>query len=244
MLSTSGVESVDQLMTPCVLEARQRADYLACNRRVVIEQKSLDVNPDYKVQRFLDDLAKAGRLPSSGETVLAELLSKVSDGVVLFDKLRERVTKVLDDIIAKADHQTRDTKQTLRIPEAIGVVVVLNERAQLLLPDIATVKLFDALRKRRPDGELRYVHNQVIILISEAHVIESVEEVTMFSMATIYSDAGNEIPFATTFTENLKERWAAFNNAGYLESSELWDNFRTRDPAKVFTVVRPPSIAN
>jgi len=118
-------------------------------------------------------------------------------------------------------------------------VVVLNERAQLLDPDIATVKLFDMLRKRRQDGELRYVHNQVIILISEAHLIELDEEVTMFPMSTIYSDAGNEVTLATTYTESLKEKWVAFNNAGYLDSSKLWDNFRPRDPAKVFTVVRP-----
>jgi hypothetical protein len=172
---------------------------------------------------------------------LAELLSKiVPDGAALFDELRERITKVLDDIIAKADDQTRDTKQTFLIPEAIGIVVVLNERAQLLDPDIATVKLFDMLRKRRQDRELRYVHNQVIVLISEAHIIQAGEDVRMFPMSTIYSDAGNEILLATTFTESLEKQWAAFNNAGYLESSELWDNFRPRDPAKVFTVVRPP----
>jgi hypothetical protein len=49
MLSTEGVESVDDLLKHCVLEGRKRADYLACDRRVVIEQKSIDVNPDYKI---------------------------------------------------------------------------------------------------------------------------------------------------------------------------------------------------
>jgi len=243
MLSTKGVESIDHLMRHYVLEGRKRADYLADNRRVVIEQKSIDINPDYKIREFLDKLASAGRLPNSGQMdwSLAELLSKVApNGPALFNELRERVTKVLDDIIAKADDQTRDTKQTFLIPNAIGVVVILNEHAQLLFPDIATVKLFDMLRKRRENGELRYVHNHVIILISEAHLIESDEDVAMFNIAPIYSDAGNTVHLTTTFTEELKEQWAAFNNAGYLESSELWDNFRPRDPVKVFTVVRPP----
>lgn len=245
MLSTRGVESIDQLLKQSVIEGRQRADYLACNRRVVIEQKSIDVNPDYKIQRFLNTLASAGRLPGCGQTdwTLAELLSKVGpDGSALFDELRERVTKVLDDIIAKADSQTRDTKQTFLIPEAIGIVIVLNEHAQHIFPDIAMVKLFDMLRKRRQNGELRYVHNQVIVLISEAHLINADDDATRFSMATIYSDAGNEIPLATTYTESLKQQWATFNNAGYEESSEFWDNFRTRDPLKVITVVRPPPI--
>ncbi len=245
MLSAKGVESVDQLMKNSVIKGRQSADYLACNRRVVIEQKSIDVNPDYKIQRFLNTLASAGRLPSSGQTdwTLGELLSKVvPDGPALFDELRERVTKVLDDIIAKADDQTRDTKQTFLIPEAIGIVVVLNEHAQHIFPDISVMKLFDMLRKRRRNGELRYVHNQVIVLISEAHLINADDDAIRRSMATIYSDAGNEIPLATTYTESLKEQWATFNNAGYEELSEFWDNFRTRDPLKVITVGRPPPI--
>ena len=170
---------------------------------------------------------------------LAELLIQVPNGPALFDELRERVTKVLDDIIAKADDQTRDTKQTFLIPESSGIVVVLNEHAPLLFPDIATVKLFDMLRKRRPDGELRYVENQVIILISEAHVIEFDQDATIFSVATVYSDAGNERPSLTAFEENLKRGWAAFNNAGYLEESEHWDNFRARDPLKPIEIVRP-----
>jgi hypothetical protein len=204
----------------------------------VIEVKSLDVNPDYKIQRFLDGLAQAGRLPSAGDTTLAELLSKLPDGPALFNEARERVTKVLDDVVAKADDQTRDTKLIFNITEAIGIIVILNENAALLYPDISTVKLFDMLRKQR-DGALRYVHNQVIVFISESHVIDAGEGVTMYTMSTVYSEAGNEIPFATTFVESLNERWAAFNNAGYLESSDLWDKLRARDPVKPFIVVRP-----
>jgi hypothetical protein len=130
------------------------------------------------------------------------------------------------------------------IPESSGIVVVLIEHAPLLFPDIATVRLFDTLRKRRPEGELRYVENQVIILISEAHVIESEQNATMFSMATIYSDAGNERPLLSAFVESLKQGWAAFNNAGYLEESEHWDNFRPRDPLEPIEIVRPIKVSS
>ena len=241
MLSTPGVESIDDLLRHRAPVDLQRADYLACDRRAVIEVKSLDVNPDYKIQRFLDGLAQAGRLPSAGDTTLAELLSKLPDGPALFNEARERVTKVLDDVVAKADDQTRDTKQIFDIAEAVGLIVILNENATLLYPDISTVKLFDMLRKQR-DGALRYVHNQVIVLISEAHVIDAGEGVTMYNMATVYSEAGNDIPFATTFVESLNQRWATFNNAGYLESSDLWDKSRARDPVKSFTLFPPPPL--
>jgi hypothetical protein len=95
------------------------------------------------------------------------------------------------------------------------------------------------LRKLR-DDKLRYVHNHVVIYISEAHIVDAGEGVTMYNMGTVYSDVGNAAPFATTFAENLNKRWATFNGAGYLSSSELWDNFRASDPVTPFNVVRPP----
>jgi hypothetical protein len=240
MLSTPGVESIDDLVRPreSELTGRKRADFLACDRRVVIETKSLDIDPVEKIQRFLDGLAQAGRLPKSGDMTLEELLRDLPDGQALYDELRARVTKVLDDNIAKADDQTRDTKDIFTIPEAIGVVVILNENAPLLYPDQSTLRIFEVLRKLRA-GELRYVHNHVVIYISEAHIVDAGDGVTMFDMATVYSDAGNATPFAMTFAEDLNRRWATFNGAGYLESSELWDNFRARDSVKPFNVVRP-----
>jgi hypothetical protein len=45
MLSTPGVESIDDLvrLRESELTGRKRADFLACDRRVVIETKSLDI---------------------------------------------------------------------------------------------------------------------------------------------------------------------------------------------------------
>jgi hypothetical protein len=240
MLSTPGVESIDELLhhRESELTGLKRADFLACDRGVVIEMKSLDHNPVPKVQRFLDGLAQENRVPKAGDTTLGELLLALPDGQVRFDELRARVTKVLDDVIARADDQTRDTKAIFKIPDALGVVVILNEKATLLYPDQVLLKVFEVLRKLR-DGKPRYIHNHVVIHISEAHIVDAGKGVTMFDMATVYSDAGNTIPFATMFADSLNRRWATFNGAGYLESSELWDNFRARDPVKPFNVVRP-----
>ena len=96
------------------------------------------------------------------------------------------------------------------------------------------LKIFEVLRELR-DGELCFIHNY----ISEADIADAGDGATIYDMATVYSDTGNATPFGTTFDEDLNRRWAAFNGAGYLESSEVWDNFRARDPVKPFNVVRP-----
>ncbi len=74
------------------------------------------------------------------------------DGQALYDGLLARVTRVLDDNLARADDQTRDTKDIFDIPEAIGVVVMLNENATLLYPDQSLLRIFDVLRVRLKTG--------------------------------------------------------------------------------------------
>ena len=43
MSQLGSVENIDALMKPCNLPNRLRADYLACKRLVIIEQKSFDL---------------------------------------------------------------------------------------------------------------------------------------------------------------------------------------------------------
>jgi hypothetical protein len=119
----------------------------------------------------------------------------------------------------------------------IAVGNILNENAPLLSPDQAMLTIFEVLQKRR-DGELRYIHNYVVIYISESHVVDGGDGTLMYNMATVYSEAGNAIPFATAFAEDFNRRWATFKGADYLESSDCWDHFKARDPINPFNVIR------
>ena len=83
MSALGGVENIDTLMKRCNLPGRQRADYLAFDRRVIIEQKSLDVDPDQKVQSFIDDLIRERGPLAIGQaslTSVARILEGLPDG--------------------------------------------------------------------------------------------------------------------------------------------------------------------
>jgi hypothetical protein len=58
MSTLQGVENIDTLMEQCDLPGRQRADYLALSRRVIIEHKSLEFDPHDKVQAFIDGILR------------------------------------------------------------------------------------------------------------------------------------------------------------------------------------------
>ncbi len=242
MSALEGVENIDVLMQQCNIPARLRAYYLAFKRLVIIEQKSLDVDVDNKVQAFIDDVVRERGNIGNDPILLPsfiQILARLPDGFDLKKQLRQILTQRIDDILAKADKQTHDTRKTFLIPEAIGVVVVLNENAPLIEPDYFQDKAFDMLRKRLLTGELRYPNNQVVLLISEAHRIPSTDNVVVIPTETTFSEAGNQLPIATHCADILRQRWAEFNQASCVESSDLTRDVTTRDAQKLFRTTPP-----
>ncbi len=116
ILSLNGVESVDRLMAQCDLPGRKRADYLALNRQVIIEQKSLDIDPHQKVPEFFEKNTSLDNVVHGDLTALSHLLRQLPEGTKLGRDLYRSLTKGLDYILSHADKQTRDTRKTFLIP--------------------------------------------------------------------------------------------------------------------------------
>jgi hypothetical protein len=231
------VEGIDAITPGNQPPGRQRADYLAYDRSVIIEQKSFDRDVELKVRAVLSDLIQQhGPIEREHVTIrdIIEVIGTLPAGNPFKPRLREILTQKFDDVLAKADKQTRDTRLTFSIPKAIGVVVVLNEHAPLIEPDYFWDKTWDVLRRETAPGILRYPENQVVILISEAHRIPSEDGSDRIPVETAFSDAGAESPNAKAFAEDFHKRWAAFNNAGMMESPDPVREVTTRDPATVF----------
>jgi hypothetical protein len=58
MLLDGFAEDIDALVVASHVPGRRKADYLAFNRAVIIEQKSIDHDVDAKVSAVLDDLVR------------------------------------------------------------------------------------------------------------------------------------------------------------------------------------------
>jgi hypothetical protein len=107
ILSLNGVESVDRLMAQCDLPGRTSADFLALNRRVIIEQKSLDIDPHHKVPEFFEKHTNLENSVDGDLTALSHLLRRLPEGTKLGIDLYRSLTKGLDDILSYADKQTK-----------------------------------------------------------------------------------------------------------------------------------------
>ena len=230
-------ESIDALMMTDNVPGRRKADYLACGRSVIIEQKSIDHDVDSQIRAVLDDLVRQhGPLDCEHVTLagIIDLVAKLPPGDLFKRRLLTILTKRIDDYLAEADKQTRDTRLTFGIPDAVGVVVVLNEHAQLIEPDYFVFKAWTMLHKEAEPGRLRYPNNQVVFLISEAHRIPPADGSEKIPVETIFSEAAPANSPADLFAADLRRRWAEFNHAGTLDWSEPIREVTTRDPAMMF----------
>jgi hypothetical protein len=237
MSTTDFAESIDTLTLRDNIPGRRKADYLALGRSVIVEQKSIDHDVDGKVTAFLAQFMRQhGRL-AAGDVTLAGIIDavvKLPPPNLFKRRLRAILTQRIDDYLAEADKQTRDTRLTFSIPKAIGVVVILNEHAQLIEPDYFVDKAWDMLRKETSPGQLRYPENQIALLISEAHRVPTGDGAEMVPIETIFSEGGLENPAAVSFAEELRRRWAEFNQAGELDWIGPIREVTVRDPATRF----------
>jgi hypothetical protein len=208
-----GFESIDVLLKEAYPHGIKRAVYLLQNRRIVIEQKVLQSNPDGRPQRFADKVARERGIIYYGATSTARLFGRQPDSQELQKRLILDLARVIDDDVACADKQTADTRQLFNIPTAMGVIVLLNEGAKMLRPDVIHYALANSFQKKSGTGGLRYVANDGVIVISEALCIELPSFPRAFPLLSFHAPLRRQAAPFTAFSDSLMKHWAAFNNA-------------------------------
>ncbi len=164
-----GVESIDKLLSQKPESDMRRADYLAMGRKIIVEQKVLTVDPAKSPQAFIDRLCKERGILVYGTHSAQRILDRQPDGKQLYEKMLAGMTKGFEDALANADKQTRDTRTLFDIPDSVGVVLVLNEAAPSLHPDLLVHGVQRLVSKRTQNGFLRYPHNDAFVLVSGTH---------------------------------------------------------------------------
>ena len=151
-----GFEDIDTLLNNAKNSAdKMRADYLFRNRRIIVEQKTLVSNPVGRPQKFADKIMRNRGIIAFGTVSTRRIFSGQSDASSLQRRLMLSIAKIIDDDVAKADKQTRDTRLIFGIPDAIGVIVLLNEGAEMLAADTVHCALCNTFQKRDKDTGVR-----------------------------------------------------------------------------------------
>ena len=131
----------------------------------------LTSNPLRRPQRFVEKLARERGFVYFGRLSSQYLFSRQPDPDSLQRRLVLDIAKIIDDDVANADKQTANTRTQLNIPDAVGILVILNQNAVMLAPDIIRYALSNSYLKKTKAGSQRYRSNDGVILISEAHTV-------------------------------------------------------------------------
>ena len=207
-----GFENVDDLLKAETIAGKKRADYLFQGRSIIIEQKSLEVDPIEKPQKFVDQLAKERRFLYWGTHSTEAIFRKMPDRDELQRQLVLKIGKVIEDNVRNADKQTRDTREIFKIPGAGGILVLLNEDATMLAPDIVTYALCNSFQKKN-GSEYRYSNIDGVFLISEAHPMSEVGFDKVFPILPFLAPETTNQKMVSAFMDLMAVRWAQFNGA-------------------------------
>jgi hypothetical protein len=213
-----GFESIDALLNGQEHEGVKRADYLFQGRSIIVEQKTLKANPVDKPQKFADKVMRDRGVIQFGTTSTQRLFSTQPDPNELQRRLMLNIAKVIDNDVAYADKQTRDTRQVFHIPAAIGILLFLNESAEMLTPELIRYALANSFQ-RSEDDALKYTQNDGVILISEVHTLFVPGFLRAYPINTFTSPQTMSGDKVIAFSNMLMDRWAAFNHAPLLKET-------------------------
>ena len=215
-----GFEDIDALLRNSKdLDGKMRADYLFQRRQIIVEQKTLVSNPVDKPQKFAGKMMRDRGLVLMGTASTQRIFSGQPDASSLQRKLMLSIAKTIDDDVAKADKQTRDTRLIFSIPDAVGMIVFLNEGAEILASDMIHYALCNTFQKRTEGGVLRYTQNDGVILISEAHTVPIPGVLRAYPIHTFTSPQTKSADIVVAFSDMLTKRWATFNHAPLIKES-------------------------
>jgi hypothetical protein len=116
-----GFESIDALLRNGEDPPnKKRADYLFQSRSIIVEQKALETNPANRPQKFADKIIRDRGIIAFGTLSTRRIFSGQPDANSLQRRLVLSIAGNIDDNVAKADKQARDTRLIFDIPTQLA----------------------------------------------------------------------------------------------------------------------------
>jgi hypothetical protein len=207
-----GAECVDDLPLTDVQRDANKADYLFDNRDVIGELKALQTDASDKIEKILEPYRESPEWPLFfGKQDLQKIIGHLPNREEINRKLVEAVTDSVETVIKKANRQIRETKRTFNLPDAGGLLIILNDLVEIISPDLIAYRVRKALNKRLPGGEeLRFPNVSAVLIIGGAHYAQLNPNLKGIPILVIL----NNVPEAEKvkeFVSTLIREWSAFD---------------------------------
>ena len=233
--SQAGAECIDSLDLTPEQAGAEHADYFLQARHIVVEIKSLETDTAHKMQPILAphmERPEFQEIPSRG---LDAVLEMIHDGNQIRDAIFRAITESVEGVVEKANRQIRETKRTFDIPDAYGLLVVLNDAVLILPPTTVAKRVAHCFIKRTVTGDRRFPEIDAAWLLNERHLTQIGGRRAVADII-IQNSQNNRGKYTSAIADHLSEKWAAFNQKQFVRASqELIGHLRFRGKPKTDT---------
>jgi len=214
-----GAEFVDELELSAAQKEAQKADFFFSDRTVICELKSLKTNTEPKIEPLLEPYRGTETWPVFyGNWNVSKILKHLPDSEKINRKLINAVSSSAHGAIRSANQQIRSTKKLFSIPDAGGLLVLLNDSVQVLGPDLLLKRVGEILRKRKPNGDLQFPEIDVTWILTETHLVKLHKNLVGLPAGIIADWNSAEIIPVADLVETLQPLWAEFNGLPFVRS--------------------------
>jgi hypothetical protein len=189
------------------------ADYLFPKHNIIAELKSLTVDQTDSMERkltpvIMDWIRKNGQIPNGvreGDKYVVEIKNMPPEIQTVWLKFLKASAEVL---IRDANRQIRDTKQRLALPSAKGLMIIANEGNPYHNdPRSFRLLLGDILRKRTPQGDLRFPHINAAVNFSVKDVKARDQGMYFWANLQMSQAPDEDVSPMVNFQKELQQAW-------------------------------------
>lgn len=208
-----GSESLDDLLGGERYAGERRADYLLFGRRIIVELKTLKTDTSLKVKAEMDQYRERDDFPVFyGEVELQNVLKHLSDGEKINKRIYLRTTRSVEDAVRSAEDQILNTAKLLRLPESLGLLVMLNQDITIFTPEVLATRVAMLMHRTNEDG-LPRSPIAVAWLILESHKLKAGPIEKNFPMVNVEGPLAVNAEWFQELLSYLQVAWAQFNGA-------------------------------
>lgn len=226
LMSVDGSECIDALSLTQEQKEGNRADFFFNNREIICELKTLEVDTDYRKDKVIEPLKERSDWPIIfGRVGLNKVIENFPDKENIKRDLAYKLSDSIETLVRKANKQIRETKMLFGAEESAGVLIVLNEVAYALNPNVIAYRFGKLFRKNDSDGNPRFPHVNAALVLSTAHFLQGDLDSKIFPIVAMKNHLSSDVK-ADEFLNALMPQWAAFDGIPLYRSD--WEDLNLR----------------
>ncbi len=206
---------------PCAhLFTNKKADFIFDGSKIIVEVKSLQVDPLPKVKAFLEKQSQHPEFPQFFWKASPEdYLEPLPNSTRLKAEMRSKIYRRVQSYVKDADDQINDTKAALNLPDACGVLIILNDKVPYLGPDL----IFEGASKillKQSSGNYRYRNVQLVQIMSETHHVRLSGKMIGSPVVTLIGPTGENSEDVQLFLNQMQQSFSEFMGVPYFQGGD------------------------